>query len=274
MLQLPRDSDGLATSKPAMRRLQELLTAFLEDAVVNAGADGLVVPLDGSLESLAAATLAVDAIESENVTGLIMPVQLSDEAAARDAEAVASVLGIEYHTLQLQPLITAFQRTVGTAGEPADDIVAMENANARFRMACAYYVANTTNRLVLGTVNRTQRLLGSVAKYGQNGVDLALFGDLFQTEIEALARDMNLPTDIVDGPQEEIGNIGPTDAEKLEIEPETLDSLLHYLIDEQRSVDAVAEQVTADRSTVERVRGWAAATRHKRHQPPKPSMRH
>lgn len=153
-------------------------------------------------------------------------------------------------------------------------MVAMENASERFRMTCAYYVANTTNRLVVGTVNRTERLLGSVAKYGQNGVDIALFGDLLRTEIEALARDMDLPTDIVDRPQGQIEHVGPTDAEKLGVEQETLDSLLHYSIDEQRSDDAVAELVNADRSTVRRARQWCAATRHKRHQPLKPSMKH
>jgi len=122
-----------------------------------------------------------------------MPVQLNDEAPARDAEAVASILDVDYRRVPLQPLVTAFQRVVGTAGEPADDLVAVGNASERFRMTCAYYVANTTNRLVVGTVTRTERLLGSVTKYGENGVDLSLFGDLYRTEVRALARRWTSP---------------------------------------------------------------------------------
>ncbi|SFR87065.1 NAD+ synthase [Halomicrobium zhouii] len=272
ILELPREETGLATSKPAVRRVQQLLPAFLEDGVAEAGADGLVVRLDGSVETAVAAALAVDAVGADRVTGLVMPAQLNDEAPARDAEAVASILDVDYRRLALQPLLTAFQRVVGTAGEPADDLVAVGNASERFRMACTYYVANTTNRLVVGTVTRTERLLGSVTKYGETGVDLSLFGDLYRTEIRALAREMDLPEVILDGTRRRTGNVDPTDAEKLGVEQTTLDGLLHFSIDEQRADAAVAERVDVDESVVRRARRWCARTRHKRHQPPKPSM--
>lgn len=274
ILELPREETGLATSKPAVRRVQQLLPAFLEDGVAEAGADGLVVRLDGSVETAVAAALAVDAVGADRVTGLVMPAQLNDEAPARDAEAVASILDVDYRRLALQPLLTAFQRVVGTAGSPADDLVAVGNAGERFRMACAYYVANTTNRLVVGTVTRTERLLGSVTKYGENGVDLSLFGDLYRTEIRALARDMDLPEVILDGTRRRTGNAEPTDAEKLGVGQTTLDSLLHFSIDEQEPDVAVAERVDVDEAVVRRARRWCARTRHKRHQPPKPSMAH
>lgn len=273
ILKLPREENGLATSKFVVRRLQELLPAFLEDTATDANADGLVIPLNGSIESFAAALLAVDAVGADRVTGLVMPVKLTDEASARDAETIASALDIEHYRLQLQPLVTAFQRVVGTAGKPADDLVAMENACERFRMACAYYVANTTNKLVVGTVNRTERLLGSVAKYGENGVDLALFGDLYRTEVRALARNMELPAELVEGSEHRTGRTGSTDAEKLSVDPQTLDSVLYYAIDEQCSDAAVTEEVGVSQETVRRARRWCASTRHKRHQPPKPSMK-
>lgn len=274
ILELPREENGLATSTQAVRRVQELLPAFLEDTADEAGADGLLVTLDGSVESLVAAALAVEAVDPSRVTGLVMPVRLTDEAAARDAEAVAEVLGVEHYRFQLQPLLTAFQRVVGTAGKPADDLVAMENAAERFRTACAYYVADTTNRLVVGTVNRTERLLGSVAKFGENAVDVSLFGDLYRTEVASLARDLDLPAAIIDRRQGGGYAGGPTDAEKLGVDPETLDSLLYFSIDEQRDDGTVAERVDVDRSVVRRARQWCANTRHKRHQPPKPSMSH
>jgi NAD+ synthase len=271
-LKLPREEHGLATSKAATRRIQGILPAFLEKKIIEAEANGLVVPLDGSVESTVAAALAVDGIGADYVTGLVMPVQLSDEGPARTAETVASLLDIDCHRLHLQPVLTAFQRVVGETGEPTDDIVAMRNASERFRMACKYYVANTRNELVVGTVPRTDRLLGSVAKYGENGVDLSLFGDLYRTEIEALADALAVPSEILEQTPHPMEHTGATDATELGIDQRELDSILHFAIDRGCSAPEVADRVGVDEPAVERTIQWCASTRHKRHTPPKPSM--
>jgi NAD+ synthase len=251
--------------------MQGILPAFVENRILEAEANGLVVPLDGSVESTVAAALAVDGIGADYVTGLVMPVQLSDEAPARTAETVASLLDIECHRLQLQPVLTAFQRVVGETGEPTDDLVAMRNASERVRMACKYYVANTRNELVVGTVPRTERLLGSVAKFGDNGVDLSLFGDLYRTEIEALADALAVPSELFDrAPPME--HPSATDAAELGIDQRELDSVLHFAIDRDWSTPDVADRVGVDEAVVERTLRWCARTRHKRHTPPKPSM--
>lgn len=272
VLELPRDETGLATSKPAVRRLQQLLPVFLEDVVADANADGFVVALDGTVESGVTATMAAEAVDPDRVTGLVMPARLSDEASARDAEAVAELIGIDHHRLQLRPLMTAFQNVIGTTGQPADDLVAMHNARERFRMACAYYVSNTTNRLVVGSVDRTDRLLGSVAKFGDSGVDASLLGDLYRTEVRALAEDLDLPGDLADESDRPDLTPGPSDADQLGIAPRTLDSLLRLLVDEGRDELTVADRLDVDPDVVRRVRNWISDTRHKRHQPPKPSM--
>jgi len=271
-LTLPREEHGLATSTAATRRIQGILQAFLEKKLIDAEANGLVVPLDGSIESTVAAALAVDGIGAEYVTGLVMPVQLSDEGPARTAETVASLLDIDCHRIHLQPVLTAFQRVVGETGEPTDDLVAMQNAGERFRMACKYYVANTRNELVVGTVSRTDRLLGSVTKHGENGVDLSLFGDLYRTEIEALAAALAVPSDLLDQSSRPVGHTGATDAAELGLDQQDLDSVLHFAIDRDYSASMVADKIGVGESVVERTIQWCARTRHKRHTPPKPSM--
>jgi len=169
-------------------------------------------------------------------------------------------------------VLTAFQRVVGDTGEPTDDLVAMQNASKRFRMACKYYVANSRNELVVGTVPRTDRLLGSVAKYGENGVDLSLFGDLYRTEIEALADALAVPSELLEHSPHPIEHTGTTDAAELGIDQRELDSILHFAIDRDYSAPEVANRVDVEQSVVERAIHWCAQTRHKRHTPPKPSM--
>ncbi|WP_459191897.1 NAD(+) synthase [Halosimplex sp. J119] len=273
ILDLPRDDRGLATTQVALRRLGELLPEFLVDLVTDADAEGLVVPLDGGVDSAAAAALAVDAVGEEDVVGLITPAGLTDEATASTAEAVAEMLGIDHRRLQLQPVLAAFQEVVGEAGGPADDLVATDNAVERFRTATAYYVANRRHALVVGPVNRTDRLLGEATKYGETGVDCFLFGDLYRTEVRALAEAMDLPIEMLDG-EPRNGTHDPTPAAQIDVDAETVDRALRLSVDEGRGATAVADRLGIDRSVVVRLADWCAATRHKRHQPPKPSTNH
>jgi NAD+ synthase len=270
VLDLPRDETGLATTTVALRRLQELLPEFLVDQVDEAEAEGLVVPLDGGVATATAAALAVDAVGAEDVLGLAMPAGLTDEATARTAETVAEMLGIDHRRLQLQPVVGAFQEMVGDAGGPADDLVATDNAVERFRTATAYYFANRREALVVGPVDRTARLLGSATKYGETGVDCFLFGDLYRTEVRALAGAMDLPVEML-SEAERASPGDATDPDRLDADAETVDRALRLHVDEGRDPQAVADRLGVDSSVVTRLKEWCAATRHKRHMPPKPS---
>lgn len=272
ILDLPRDETGLATTAAAQRRLQELLPVFLGDLTEKADADGLIVPLDGGVETAVAAALAVDAAGADAVHGLVMPAGLTDEATARTAETVAEMLDVDCRRLQLQPVVAAFQETIGATGQPADDVHAMDNAVARFRTATTYYVANRENALVVGPVDRTDRLLGTATKYGETGADCFPFGDCYRTEVRALAAAMDLPVGMLDGGPR-VAHHEPTDAERLGVDPETVDRALRLHVDEGRDATAVADRLGIDRVVVTRLADWCRATRHKRHQPPKPSTR-
>lgn len=271
VLELPRDEYGLATTSTAQRRLKELLPTFLSNTLADAGAERLVVDLDGSVEAAVGAAMAVDAVGADRVVGLVMPAGKAGEAAARDAEAVADVLDIEYRRLPLAPVVGAFRETMDAAGSPADDLVATEHAEARLRTVCAYYVSNTVDGIVVGTANRTERLLGSTTKYGETGADCFLFGDLYRTEIRAFAQGLDIPEGILDSQSSHGFETGTPSATRLEVPPETLDRLLRLHIDEGRAATEVADRLDVPAATVRRAKRWCAETRHKRHQPPKPS---
>lgn len=264
---LPRDSDGLATTPAALSQLEERLSSFLDKLVADAGAERLVVGLDGGIETTLAATLAVDTLGQDAVIGLVMPAFMSHEATARNAETVATALGIDHSRLQLQPVLAVFQEAVGEPTGPTDDLVATNNALSRVRMACAYYVANTMDALVVGTVNRTEYLLGSITKHGDTGADCLLFANLYRSEVQALAEGIGIPPDIiaeqVDGRYE-----GESVVSELQIEPKTIDRILRLHVDKGEKATTVADKTDVDPSLVQRLFEWCTQTRHKRNHPP------
>lgn len=270
---LARDEDGLATTPTARAELRERIPRFLSACVEEARADRVVLVLDGGLNATVTATVAADALGPEGVTGLVLPAHMSTEAAAQRAEAVAETLGIEHDRVQLQPLLAAFREAIGDTGGPADDLVATRNALARIRTACAYYVANTTNALVVGAADRTELLLGTVTKYGETGVDCLPLGDLYGTEVRAYADGVGVPDGVVErAPRSTVG-FGSSDAVELRVEPRTVDRILHSHVDRGLPVEAVADHLAIDTAEVARVVRWCTGGAHKRRLPPTPATR-
>lgn len=270
-LSVPRGPDRLATTADAAAQLRERLPAFLEDAVADADADGIVVGLDGGVETALTAALAVDAVGEDRTTGLVMPAFLSHEAISCNAEAVAASLGIEHSRVQLQPVLAAFREAVGESRGPTDDPVATNNVLSRLRMTCAYYVANATNALVVGTVNRTQYLLGSVTKHGETGADCLPLADLYRTEVDALSRAVGIPEELTVEAAGSPLHPGSSPVEELDVDAETVDRILRLRIDEGLETATVADRVDVESAVVDRLAAWCARTRHKRRSPLTPS---
>jgi len=63
------------------------------------------------------------------------------------------------------------------------------NVMARCRMVVLMHEANLTGRVVMGTGNKSELLVGYFTKYGDGGVDFLPIGDLYKTEVRELAKE-------------------------------------------------------------------------------------
>ncbi|TKX83404.1 NAD(+) synthase, partial [Halorubrum sp. SS5] len=152
----------------------------------------------GGLDSTVTAALAVEALGADRVYGLILPCNKIGAQHARDAEALAEALGIDHDTAHLQPLFAQFGAVVPDRFDLHDEPVRSGNAVARLRMAVAYLAANATDRLVCGTANRSELLLGYLTKHGDGAADLFPLGHLYKTDVRTLASELDVPEFVVE----------------------------------------------------------------------------
>lgn len=262
------------------------ITAFVAGYVERSEADGVVVPMSGGIDSTLAATLCAEALGAENVLGLTLPnggaaadgtadatgsaTTTATADATTDAEAVAASLGIEHRTVDLAPLLDAFEDLVAPEVSTETDRVVAGNALARLRMTCAYYAANARGYLVCGTANRSEHLLGYFTKHGDGAADIFPLAELYKTEVRALARRVGVPTRIVERTPTAGFWHGQTDRDELGAPYGLVDVVLHKLVDEDLGVDGTAAELGVDREVVERFARMHAESRHKRHRPPTP----
>jgi NAD+ synthase len=241
--------------------------AFLRAQVEEAGARGVVVGLSGGIDSAVTARLARDALGAARVLGVLLPGPSFPPALATEIEEYARGLGIEHRTVPIGPAEVAMQAML----PDVHDRTTRGNASARLRMTVLYAIARDAHRLVLGTGNKSEILLGYFTKYGDGGTDLAPLGDLYKTEVRELAERLDLPGAIRSRPPTAGLWEGQTDEEELGAPYSELDQVLRGM-EELRNPEEIAQRTGIPLRTVRSVEARVAANRHKRRLAPIPKL--
>lgn len=177
--------------------------------LTSAGARGFVVGLSGGLDSAVVARLAQLAAPGHVVAALLP--SHSDPADERDAVMIAKHFSLTTVRVDLSPsydtVIAAGQAALqmlpgqALAPKPADPIGVrrpLANVKPRLRMTTLYFLANSLDYLVAGTNNRSELSIGYFTKHGDGGADLMPIGHLVKREVRALARELNVPSAILE----------------------------------------------------------------------------
>ena len=275
----PTADAALDPRDPADER--ERVRSFVESAVSAAGAEGVVVNMSGGLDSTVTAALAVEALGPDRVYGLVLPCNKVGAHHARDAEALADALGIDHDTVHLHSLFAQFGAVAPDRFDLHDEPVLSGNAVARLRMTLAYLAANATDRLVCGTANRSELLLGYFTKHGDGGADVHPIGHLYKTEVRALAAELDVPEFVVEKPPTAGFLPGQRDADDLGAPYEVIDRVLRLGVDRGLDAAAIADRLSGDEDaagdvdeeTVADLLARHRATAHKRTTPDVPTGR-
>jgi NAD+ synthase len=265
----------LRLSEAELEATREHLTAFIEGVVDRAGADGAVLGLSGGIDSTLTAHLAVEALGTDRVHGLVMPSDVNAADNMSDAERVARDLGIEYDVIDIGPIFDAFVDAY--PGDTSDDRIetdplrtAAGNVRVRIRAVLDYFVANAENRVVLGTGNRSEALTGYFTKYGDGAVDCHPIGNLYKQQVRQLADHLGVDDDLVTKTPSAEMWLGQTDEAEMGVGYDTLDAILALHVDGPLSRSATVRHLDVTAEQVERVVELYERSAHKREMPPAP----
>jgi NAD+ synthase len=239
-----------------------LIESFLSHQVEASGRRGVVLGLSGGVDSALVARLCADAIGPKRVLAVALP-EGDGGQDLRDAETFARTLGIRFQQIDIAPLVAPFETALG---HPKSDRVARGNLRARARMIVLYFFANTQDRLVIGTGNKSELLCGYFSRWGDGGVDFLPIGDLYKTQVRAMARHLGIPKRIVDKVPTAGLWPGQTDEGELGISYDELDRIL-LGIELQMEPEAIAEKADVRIEEVRRIEALVAATAFKRKMP-------
>ena len=241
----------------------ETIGAFLRAHALADGSTGVVVGLSGGVDSAVVARLARDALGPAAVLGVLLPDAHVPAELVAETERYADSLGIARRTIP----IDAAEEAIRSAVPEVRDRVTLGNSAARLRMTILYALARETRRLVAGTGNKSELLLGYFTKYGDGGVDLLPIGDLYKTDVRAMAEELGVPEAVRRRPPSAGFWPGQTDEGELGLSYVDVDRVLRRLELLERE-EEVVRSTGLSAETVRSVADRLLRNRHKRRLPP------
>ncbi len=235
---------------------------FISGKLLQSGLDGFVVGLSGGIDSAVSATLATEAVGREKVLAVLMPYRTSSENSVTDAMELIGRLGIAHRTVDISPMIDAYFSEIEAPGQ-----VRRGNKMARERMSILFDIAHETNRLVLGTGNRTEICLGYTTWYGDAACSINPLGELYKTEVRLLAEKLLIPESIRSKPPSADLWVGQTDEGEIGVSYDQIDRLLRRLVDDGEKSMARLESEGHERTDISRVVSLLSRFSFKRHLP-------
>jgi NAD+ synthase (glutamine-hydrolysing) len=194
-----RASSGAPQLAPTSESPEEeaygALTLGLRDYVNKCGFRRVVLGLSGGIDSAVTAALAADALGAAHVTGVAMPARYSSEHSVRDAEALATNLGIRYEKIPIDDVFQSYLDALRGVFDKYPPDVTEENIQARIRGGILMALSNKFGAMLLTTGNKSELAVGYCTLYGDMAGGLAVINDVPKTFVYRLARYINIRGD-------------------------------------------------------------------------------
>ncbi len=249
---------------------QTRICRFIKEYVENAGAKGIVLGLSGGIDSGTIAGLCSRAIGGKNVLGLLLPENENySQKDIDDAKTIAKLFDIQTQVCDMTDALNSIYKSLPVFDQ--EDRLCKGNVKARTRMIFLYYYANKQNRIVCGSSDKSETMMGYFTKWGDAAADIAPIMDLYKTQVRKLAINMGIPTELALKPSTPALWPNQLAESELGIKYDDLDLIL-FGIERFMSTEDISKQVDIDLSLVEKVKSRWLANEHKRRMPLAPKI--
>ncbi len=256
--------------------IHDALVLGIRDYFGKLGFRQAILGLSGGIDSAVTCALAVEALGADNVRVLLMPGPFSSEHSLTDARQLAENAGIRYDVVPISGVYDAFLSSLKGLFSDSPFDVTEENIQARIRGTLLMAMSNKFGHILLNTSNKSEMAVGYGTLYGDMCGGLSVLGDVYKTEVYALAHYLNtlpigrhgrrgiIPQNSIAKPPSAELRPGQKDSDSLP-EYTVLDQVLFHYIEERRGPRELV-QMGFDEALVARVLRLVNVNEFKREQ--------
>lgn len=274
------DTDNLQKiSGPAFEKIPQLYSAAVmatRDFVLKSGFKKVLLGLSGGLDSALVATLAVDALGSENVLGVSLPSKYSSSHSKTDAEDLAKNLGIRLEKISIVQAVESAEDSLAEVFKGTKKCLAEENIQARVRGLLLMAISNKFGAMLLGTSNKSEAAVGYSTLYGDSCGGFAPIADIYKSDCYKLCEYINrneirIPLNTISKPPSAELRPDQKDSDSLP-EYDVLDEILYRYLEESESISRIVERGFSENLVADIVRKVESCEYKRRQFAPAPRL--
>ena len=260
-----------ATALSDVAAVWQALVLGVRDYVEKNGFPGVVLGLSGGIDSAVTLAVAVDALGADRVQAVMMPFKYTADMSVEDAGEQASIMGVEYDVISIEPIYEAFMAGLNDQFDGLSVDTTEENLQARCRGVLLMSISNKKHRLVLTTGNKSELAVGYSTLYGDMAGGFDALKDCPKLLVYALASYRNtlgycIPQRVIDRPPS--AELAPDQTDQDNLPPyEELDEIIERYVEEDQSPEQIVGAGFAE-SDVKRVVRLIDLNEYKRRQAP------
>ena len=227
--------------------------------------------LSGGIDSAVTLAIASEALGNENLKVLLLPSRYSSEHSISDAVELANNLEIDYQIISIEKAFEQFEDSLSPLFKDKPSDITEENIQARIRGVLLMALSNKFGNILLNTSNKSEAAVGYGTLYGDMNGGLSVLGDVYKTDVFALARFINrnkeiIPENTITKPPSAELRPDQKDSDSLP-DYELLDNILFNYIEKKLSASQIVE-LGFDKQIVEKTIRMVNRNEYKRFQSP------
>jgi NAD+ synthase (glutamine-hydrolysing) len=185
------------TNEHNIDQVKHALILGIRDYFHKMGFSKAILGSSGGIDSAVVLALAVEALGKENVTAILMPSEFSTAHSIEDAKLLSENLGNPYHIIPIGSVFNSFVQTLDPLFAGTSFGIAEENIQSRTRGNLLMAIANKFGYVLLNTSNKSELATGYGTLYGDMAGGLSILGDLYKSQVYALANYINTKEEVI-----------------------------------------------------------------------------